>query len=77
MDIAPEELFMSDEMDWNFADEDEAKTEIRAAVQYLLRSANGNARANIVLEIIEIVRDVANGLSHEPSGPFDEELPGG
>jgi hypothetical protein len=65
------------EQDWNFANEDEAKTEIRAAVQYLLRGANGSARADIVLEIIKVVRDVANGSLREPSDPFDEELPGG
>ena len=39
---------MSDEQDWNFADEDEAKTEIRAAVEYLLRCATGGARGDIV-----------------------------
>jgi len=27
---------MSDELDWNFADNDDAKAEIRAAVEYLL-----------------------------------------
>ncbi len=32
---------MSDEFDWNFVDEDDAKAEIRAAVQYLLRGATG------------------------------------
>jgi hypothetical protein len=30
---------MSDELDWNFSDNNEAKTEIRAAVEYLLRGA--------------------------------------
>jgi len=48
---------MSDEVDWNFIDNDEAKAEIRAAVEYLLRGAAGSARADIVLEIIEIVRE--------------------
>ena len=38
---------MSDELDWNFADEDEARTEIRAAVQYLLRGATDSARTAI------------------------------
>jgi hypothetical protein len=67
---------MSDKLEWNFADEDEARTEIRAAVQYLLRGATGSARADMVLEIIEIVRDEANGLSHELPDPFDD-VPGG
>jgi len=30
---------MSDELDWNFVDKDDAKAEIRAAVEYLLRGA--------------------------------------
>jgi hypothetical protein len=38
---------MSDEIDWNFTDGDDAKTEIRAAVEYLLREATGTARASI------------------------------
>ena len=49
---------MSDERDWNFVNADEAKTEIRAAVEYLLRGATGGARGDIVQEIIAIVRDV-------------------
>ena len=32
---------MSDELDWNFADKDDAKAEIRAAVEYLLRGTTG------------------------------------
>jgi hypothetical protein len=66
---------MSDEIDWNFTNRDDAKAEIRAAVEYLLRDYSGIARADIVLEIIQIVRDVANGM---PSGhPLDDDLPGG
>jgi hypothetical protein len=65
---------MSYELDWNFADSNEAKTDIRAAVGYLLRGATGSARGDIVREIIEIVRDVANG---EQSDPLDDGLPGG
>jgi hypothetical protein len=41
---------MSDEFDWNFVDEDDAKAEIRAAVEYLLRGATGGARGDIVLD---------------------------
>jgi len=35
---------MSDELDWNFADNDDAKAEIRAAVEYLLMVLTGGAR---------------------------------
>jgi hypothetical protein len=38
---------MSDEDDWEFAGPDDAKAEIRAAIQYLLRDATGGARARI------------------------------
>jgi hypothetical protein len=68
---------MSDELDWNFSDKDDAKTEIRAAVKYLLRDATGSARGDIVREIIEIVRHVANGLAPEQPNPLDDDLPGG
>jgi hypothetical protein len=68
---------MSDEIDWNFGDKDEAKAEIRAAVEYLLRGAAGSARADIVREIIEIVRDVANGQPPGRPDPLDDGLPGG
>jgi hypothetical protein len=68
---------MSDEMDWNFANRGDAKAEIRAAVEYLLRNHSGTARADVVLEIIQIVRDVANGLPSGPSDPLDDDLPGG
>jgi len=42
---------MSDELDWNFVDKDDAKAELRAAVEYLLRGATGGARGDIVQEI--------------------------
>jgi hypothetical protein len=67
---------MSDELDWNFANTDGAKVEIRAAVEYLLRDASGTIRAEIVREIIEIVHQVANGLPSGPPDPLDD-LPGG
>jgi hypothetical protein len=54
---------MSDELDWNFVDEDDAKAEIRAVVEYLLRGATGGARGDIVQEITAIVRQVASGLA--------------
>src|SRR6266404_6910957 len=67
-------LTMADEFEWNFADSDVAKTEIRAAVEYLLRGASGSARGDIVREIIEIVHEVADG---EQPNPLDDGMPGG
>ena len=67
---------MSDELDWNFSNDDEAKAEIRAAVEYLLRGATGGARGDIVQEIIAIVRNVASGPAESPD-PLDDGLPGG
>ena len=68
---------MSNELDWNFVDKDDAKAEIRAAVEYLLRDATGGARGDIVQEIIAIVRQVASGLPPEQPDPFEDGLPGG
>jgi hypothetical protein len=68
---------MSDELDWNFVDRDDAKAEIRAAVEYLLRGATGGTRGDIVQEIIWIVRQVASGLPHGQPDPFDDDMPGG
>ena len=68
---------MSDEFDWNFVDKDDAKAEIRAAVEYLLRGTTGGARGDIVQEIITIVRNVASGLPPEESNPLDDGMPGG
>jgi hypothetical protein len=68
---------MPDQADWNFAGPDDAKAEIRAAVLYLLKDATADNRADIVLEIIQIVRDAANGLLPRSQDPFDGEFPGG
>jgi hypothetical protein len=68
---------MSDELNWNFADKDDAKAEIRAAVEYLLRDATGGARGDILQEIIAIVRDAANGLPARKPDPLDDDMPGG
>jgi hypothetical protein len=68
---------MSDELNWNFADKDDAKAEIRAAVEYLLRDATGGARGDIMQEIIAIVRDAANGLPARKPDPLDDDMPGG
>jgi hypothetical protein len=66
---------MSDQDDWDFAGADDAKAEIRAAVLYLLKDATAGNRADIVLEIIRIVRDAANGVP--PGNSLDEGMPGG
>jgi hypothetical protein len=72
-----ENASMSDQDDWNFTDGDEAKAEIRAAVEYLLRDATSD-RTAITNEIINLVRLVAQG--HDPElklpDPFDD-VPGG
>jgi hypothetical protein len=63
---------MTVQIDWDFAGDDDAKAEIGAAVRYLLKDATGNARGDIVREIIEIVRDVAIGrLPPQHQNPLD------
>jgi hypothetical protein len=69
------EVHMSDEVEWNFADPEDAKAEIRAAVHYLLNGKVGSDRGAVVREIVEIVRNAAN--STEPPNPLDEGFPGG
>jgi hypothetical protein len=59
---------MSVQVDWDFTGHNDAKAEIGAAVSYLLRDTTGSARDDIVREIIEMVREVANGL---PPNPLD------
>jgi hypothetical protein len=68
---------MSDQDDWDFAGAADAKAEIRAAVQYLLNGVSVGARGDIVRDIIEIVRQVANGSPPGQSDPLDDDLPGG
>jgi hypothetical protein len=58
---------MSDDVDWEFAGPDDAKAEIRAAVGYLLKDAAGAARDRIALQIMEIVRQLANGCRPNPA----------
>ena len=53
---------MSAQIDWDFAADDDAKAEIAAAVRHLLKDASGSVRGDKVREIIEIVRDAADGL---------------
>jgi hypothetical protein len=63
---------MSDQIDWDFASDDDAKAEIGAAVRYLIKDAIGNGRGNIVREIVEIVRNVGSGeLPPEHPHPLD------
>ena len=64
-----------DDADRDFANKGDAEAEIRAAARYLLRNATGAARADIVLELIQIVRDAANGIP--AGGSLDEGMPGG
>ena len=68
---------MSDEFGWEFSGAADAKAEIRLAVEYLLAGTNVSARGDIVREIIEIVRDVANGQTPGRPDPLDDGLPGG
>ncbi|HTF73822.1 MAG TPA: hypothetical protein VK620_05730 [Bradyrhizobium sp.] len=64
---------MADQDDSEFAGPDDAKTEIRAAVGYLLRGATGGARGDIVQEIIAIVRQIASVPPERPN-PLDDGL---
>jgi len=66
---------MSDE--FHFNGEDDAKAEIRAAARYLLKSAVGSDRRDIVRKIIAIVDEVARGLPLEGQDPPDDGMPGG
>ena len=62
---------------WNFVDEDDAKAEIRAAVEYLLRGTTGGIRGDIVQEIIAIVNEIARGLPPGGQDSLDDDMPGG
>ena len=67
---------MSDQDDWDFAGDDDAKMTIRAAVRYLIKGATGGARGDIVQGIISIVRQAVHDLPDQPD-PFDDDAPGG
>src|ERR1700716_4317124 len=77
MRYAPGACHVRRARDWNFVNEDDAKAEIRAAVEYLLRGATGGGRGDIVQEIIALVRDVANALPAKLANPLDDDMPGG
>ena len=61
---------MTVQIDWDFAGDDDARAEIGAAVRYLLRDVTGSLRGDVVQEIIEVVRDAANGLL-SPQHPLE------
>ena len=67
---------MSDQDDWDFASDDDAKMTIRAAVRYLIKGATGGARGDIVQGIIWIVRQAVQDPPDRPD-PFDDDAPGG
>jgi hypothetical protein len=68
---------MSDDDDWDFAGDADAKVTIRAAVRYLLRTAAGSDLGDIVSEIIEIVRQAAQDIPPDRPDPFEDDAPGG
>ena len=67
---------MSDQDDWEFADADDAKEKLRAAMAFLLRGTTNTARHLAALAIMDILRQVANELPPDQSDPLDEDLPG-
>jgi hypothetical protein len=65
---------MSDDLDhWDFACDADAKVTIHAAVRYLLKDAAGSDRGDIVVEIIEIVRQAAQDVPPDRPDPFDDD----
>lgn len=52
---------MSEQIDLDFASDDDAKAEIGAAVRYLLKDAIGSGRGDVVREVVELVRNVGSG----------------
>ena len=65
---------MSDELDWDFNGPDNAKAEIRAAVDYLLKEATVSDRSDVVWDVIAIVNQVARARGQDP---LDDGMPGG
>ena len=54
---------------------EDAKTAIRAAVQYLLKESSGGDRGVIAREIIEIVKEAVRGLQPGGQDPLDDGFP--
>lgn len=68
---------MSDQDDWDFAGDDDARMAIRAAVRYLLKGVPGSDRGDVASEIIEIVRQAVHDRPPDSSDAFDDDPPGG
>ena len=49
---------VSNDPDWGLANSDDARAEIRAAVEYLLRDTSNTDRTDRVLELIQIAMQV-------------------
>jgi len=75
--LRPRGIAMSDQDDWDFAGEDDARAKLRAAMAYLLKGTTGMARHAIALEIMDTLRQVANGWPPGQPDPLDDDLPGG
>ena len=56
---------MQDQIDRDFANEEDARSAMVAAVRYLLKDTAGSAREGIVRGIVESIREVAN----DPASP--------
>ena len=67
---------MSNEVQAEFSDEDDAKAQIRVAVRYLLQGAAGSG-GDVVQQIVALVNEVARGLPPGGSDPLDEGMPDG
>jgi hypothetical protein len=67
---------MSEEDDWDFAGADDAKITIRAAVRFLLKGAAGSDRGDILIEIMETVRQAALGEQATEFDPLMTRLVG-
>jgi hypothetical protein len=67
---------MSEEDDWDFAGDEDAKMTFRAAVRYLIKGTTDGISGDIVQEIISIVRQAVHDLPDQPD-PFDGDASGG
>ena len=67
---------MSDEDEWNFASDDDAKLMIVAAARFLIDKVPHRDRGDVMAEIVEIVCHAAAGCSIDRSSRCDDETPG-